>query len=104
MASRTHTPVVLSVTICRASFRQTNFERVVNRHVLHGHHELMIMSDLVWLTERREREIFARLMKSRTTACNLVPERHIHPRPDYNIERCPYYHRGIEMARQIENR
>lgn len=101
IALRTHTPVVLCVTTSRTTILQT---RIVERHILHSHSELMFTSDLVWMTELREREVFARLMKSRTTAVNMVLERCIHPRPDYSIERCPYYLRGIEMARQIENR
>lgn len=105
MACRTHTPVVVNVTLRPLHLRPpTQYERSMNRLSVLANHDLLLLSDLIWMTEKRDGEFYASLMKSRTMSAKRTCEVRVQPNPGYRMNECPYFIRGTEMARQIEQR
>jgi energy-coupling factor transporter ATP-binding protein EcfA2 len=104
MACRTHTPVVVTVTLRAVNLRPTTgHEHQQSRLAVLASHDILCFSDLVWMTERRGGEFFASLAKSRT-ANPMSSDIKVFPNREYRVEDCPYFQRGIELARQIEQR
>jgi len=87
MACRTHTPAIVTATLCRTAHLRppTEFERRINRTTVMSNHDVLLLSDLVWLTERRDGEFFAHLMKSRTVSMDRASEVKIMPNPEYRV-------------------
>lgn len=102
MAIRTHTPVIVTITSSRGFFRQaTPYEDHMNHAFVMGHHSAAMLSDVVWAAFTHDRKFYAKLLKSRTLNVKMIGHMPIIADPDYRIEDCPFYQRGVEMAWQI---
>lgn len=107
MAWRTRTPAIVTFTLNRHArlgrlLPPSEPERQLNRLALLTSPDLLHLSDLVWMTTRREEGYCADLMKSRTMNPTGAVSVRVLPNPEYRILDCPYFQRGVEMARQIE--
>ena len=102
LALQSHTPVVLTLTlrsfIPRLPDRQLDRQNLSFRSI--SSHDILLLSDLLWTTDKCGTELSATLLKSRRTT--LTSDAHIRfPSYTGNVAENPYYLRGLEMARQI---